>query len=126
MAHGFPDYYSPKDDLAAILVELENLRMEPTAYTGEESVTFANGLITKRGKSALPSGSIDAATVTITFDTAFPNALKTCGAAVVVTTSGHTARIAIRNPTVTGFLVQINAGVATINCDGTYWWAEGW
>jgi hypothetical protein len=42
----------------------------PSAYTGEESVTLPNGLIMKWGISTL-----DGAGDTITFGTAFPNAV---------------------------------------------------
>jgi hypothetical protein len=46
----------------------------PSAYAGEESVTFPNGLIMKCGKLSTPTGATNDQH-TLTFETAFPNAL---------------------------------------------------
>ena len=44
---------------------------DPTSYTGGESITFPNGLIVKFGVVAYDAGG----TTTVTFSTAFPNAI---------------------------------------------------
>lgn len=44
----------------------------PSTYTGQESVTFPNGLIMKTGTETVAGGASD----TVTFGTAFPNAIK--------------------------------------------------
>jgi hypothetical protein len=80
---------------------LSDMGWTPTAYAGEESVTFPNGLISKGGFVSLATGA------TITFDEAFPNTLREFGIEVTsvtpVSKSVHTAALS-------GFKIEFSGG----------------
>jgi len=90
--------------------------MTPSTYAGEESVTYPNGEIVKRGYKA-KTGASD----TITFAVAFPN-----GVVAGFLTSQHTASVGwesvITTLNTTTLIISWGAGALT----GAYWEAKGW
>lgn len=96
-------------------VKIANL--DPDSYAGEESVTFANGLIIKMGYEA-----IGATTGTVTFGAEFPNAAVSVGTTLrenAGTLNTLTVSAAISK---TGFDWRIGDS----GMDGFYWIALGY
>ncbi len=56
---------------------LTDMEWSPTAYAGEESITFPNGLIVKQGIESVGSSATDEVVYAVAFPTAFTNAFCT-------------------------------------------------
>lgn len=80
--------------------------IDPDSYAAEESVTFANGLIIKMDTDSVATGA------TISFDSAFPNAIVSVVPALTVTST--TLSVNVENITTGGFDVFHNSGGSTI------------
>lgn len=93
----------------------------PTSYTGEESVTFPNGYIQKTGTTASIGSR---ASLTITFGTAFPNAIKSVVASISsnITPTDTGEDWAAHTQTTTNFVME-NGDNAAHTFD---WIAIGW
>jgi len=113
---------APEEDYQVANVKFVNdnsgaANWTPTAYAGEESITFPNGLIMKMGYKARSGRN-----TVLAFDTAFPNA---CIVAMIspVNESEHNISYdtAISDKSKTGFDINNSDN----NVDGYYWWAIG-
>jgi len=92
--------------------------MDPLAYAAEESVTLPNGFILKGGYLARTANS-----TTLTFDTAFPNAILSLTATVYNTSpSGESHPVQISALATTGATIFGNES----GYEGYYWMAMGY
>jgi len=106
----------------------KNFDMSPVTYVGGESVTHANGLIEKMGKTATPVGNLAYnGTVTVTFATPFPNGIKSV-VGNMKNTAGYGAVVEIYSATVNAVVFRYTESDIGIYeaCDGIYWMAKGW
>ncbi len=89
---------------------LTDMDWSPTSYAGGESVTFPNGLIMKMGTISSIGAS---GTQSVTFGTAFPNALVSAVTSQVV--SGASEPMIVTAKSVTGLTLRNATGAAASN-----------
>lgn len=107
----------------------------PSAYAGEESIAYPNGLIMKVGKTTNPSGDIAGDTVlteTVAFGSDFSEIISVqvtyndATASASITSRADSIRFGIQNVSVSGFvIVYSEAFSATQDADGFSWTAIG-
>jgi hypothetical protein len=99
--------------------QIDTQNITPTTYAGEESITFANGLILKHGQATFST-----TTATITFGTAFPTAIiSVIGTPTdTLVTVLDTDYIAITASSVSAVTFKLRNG----NFEKVYWQAWGY
>lgn len=91
-----------------------------TGYTGQESITFANGLILKHGEETVTANS----TVEVTYGAAFPTAFISAQATLKASSAAieESAHVRSKSGSTTSILQVTNASSTTSN---VYWQAWG-
>lgn len=89
----------------------------PTTYANEESVTYPNGFIEKNGYS-----TASANTILITFEDAFPTAIKNVQITNLVSVATYSQYVA-NTVTTSSFYATIDS---TTSITGFYWTAKGY
>jgi len=88
---------------------------EGTGYAGEESITLTNGFIMKTGYTARTGN-----TTTVTFDTAFPNAIVSAMVTLYRTADGNAYEPVLRTLSTTTLTIYHDSSAT-----GYYWFAIG-
>ena len=89
---------------------LTDMEWSTTSYAGEESITFPNGLIMKMGTITSIGGG---GSQSVTFGTAFPNALTSAVASQVVSTASEPMIVTAKS--ITGLTLKNGTGATASN-----------
>ena len=120
MANSFGRNYSTRQTSGGTdIYDLNDGTFNPSTYTGQESVTFPNGMIMKMGEV-----SSSASSTTITFASAFPNSVvSVIASSIKAGAANNDSDANISSVSTTGFTVT--RVTTTGGHTGIYWQAIG-